>query len=488
MRVINTTVKDVVSDNDTLLVAKEMINIYMGANYYDLSKPDAPIVDNPDKSRFNWIHNGTEYEYVPSLGYINIIVSNKLTDGEQKALFDKIYRSLHEKFKRLLGTGIDNRVSIYKHHKYGAEQFTLEEAEQPKLMHEYNIYDIDEQNCFRLVNRNDKILDLNYGFIWILDIIYNMNDTNFIYGDMKYDPDKYIKDMTSIIFNISHYETQILKHLRYDKTMIEIEKPKDIDYFDVPFDISEIGAIDFEIYKLIGGVAQGYLPSKSRSSYESKTYHTRFYDFSNGVNVYKWPGGNPKFHIVGEYVSEFLNDASKKIKACKAKEVGEICGMCKVELFDDYYIITKKQNLTKAFRACRFCIHHTNDMIRSINNDYTVFRTRANLTWETILNTKCKDTKVANLLKTIKLALSESGVIYKYELDTFVGIKPTNQQLFLIKDEYLQKSLSFTEKVYDRKIVVSNKYKFIGLKYIDINQVLINIDVFKPGTTIFHYN
>jgi hypothetical protein len=489
MRVINTITKDITTDADFTLVAKEMVNIYLGVEYYDLSNPNIINRENP-KQKFVWSHNGTEYEYIPSLGYINIICNKNLTEGEEKAIFDKIRNALYDKFKRLLCQ--DNRISTYKHHCYGTEQFTLEEYEQPKLMHEYNIYDIDEQTCFKIVSKHDKTIDLNYGFIWILNITKTLDDVNFIYGDVKYDPEKYVKDMSSIIFNITHFEPTILQHLRYDATMLKISAPGDVIYFDSEqkLQITELGGIDFEIYKLLGGVPQGYLPSKSRNTYESNRYHTQLYDFRDDVKVYKWPTNitQPKFYIVGEHIDEFANDASKKIKACKAKESGEICGMCQVELFDDYYIITQKHNTAKAFRACRFCIHHPYNMVHSINiRDHIVFRTIAALTWQNVIDTKCKDIKLANLLKNIKLAITESQLV-KYNLDNYTGIKPTNQQLLLINDAFLQRPLQFTERAYDRKIVVSEKYKFIGLTNVSSKEVIISLDVFKPCTVIFHYS
>lgn len=423
---MRTSIKDHLADRDLVLIAKEMVNIYHGVEYWNIRT--GQLETTPDKNFMKWEIETVGYEYIPCRGFIYI-------NSSDYSASNIIRKKLLQAFNLYNRWGW--RETTFVSHIHGSNQFTLEECED----HPGDEMAIVEINSNAFANKNIK-----GKFIWTIS-----QDSRLMQYSItgKY-PKPYllISAMTTIVVDVKHS----INLTPGDRWYSYPPLAKDITIVKrgIPILLSVMLGIDGHVYEQLGGDHGNLRFGKFRVLNSTITI----------VAV-----GEPQIEVNVAKIS-----AVEDLKSLGTNvPTEEKCAVCKILIFGEFYIVSHDE---MACRICKFCAHFNPKINTELNSGtWTVARTRS-------------ATSVESLIEILNFEPIEKNLLR----DVQKSIKQLDMRLLSIKDAFGEEFIFFKGADQVTVLMIGNS-EFVGVSGLSVfsNELMDQIHLVPDKTRLFHY-
>lgn len=432
MRIIRTSQKEKISILDYNRIAMEMVNIYTGVEHYDIQ--NIKKISNPTNTKYlNVTHpkNGTQYEYIPSIGYL------KFNFKISYSYRDKIINILKQKFK-IYVRGFE-RETVFRYHLEGTSQYTLEEIEEKYVSDEVEFFDI------RTTNPNKRTNLTNLHFLWILSITSPMSDYLYEYSGVIQNKESMIESMSCIYIDGAFNPIEEVLTINFPRAVGKLILPNKINVVDHLFYFHVNSNMGFD-YTL--------------RNEENINYRTFRY-FEKDFNVYSFKEEEHPLLKYYETLFDIEDNKKKPITGAKLMK----CIICNKTLTQDHYIMILKKDKTRGVKYCSICTHTQNikyenmNVFRGFNSTY---KSKQDLISELPSDNVKSLFKTLDSCKTTLNILNDTSKLEPYIKHDF--IKHIKLELFMI---------------------INNST--IGFDINKWGNLLKYLHIFNDGITIFSY-
>lgn len=311
MRYFKSKILGEYSTEDFIRIAKEMVNIYHGIQYYDTTTADAPLLKKPIAGYLSFEHGTIKSTITPARGYIYIHTTNDL--WSLNITPDKFKQEFESKFMEYNLWG--NRI-------YSA---TFDQA--PALVYSYALRSVDEkaQDVF-VINTTDIFHSKTYthGMCWF----YTAKHEAFKYaipGEAR-KPYYIMASASTIVLDLSH-------SIRLDDGYGSLSMPQ------LPSDKITILKKHIILSKRAG--IDTYLYAKQRDIDILPPYKPL------SIKITTTEEKTPKFKYVRP--TSLMNEYNPWVTEFAQTEIPDICYICHTKLWGSNYRFIAKQ--TQAHRA-----------------------------------------------------------------------------------------------------------------------------------------
>ncbi len=391
MRIIKPVARGILQHCDIELIAKEMVNIYQGAECYDIKTGDPH--PEPKEGYLSWERGSMLYECISHRGYIYIHNPPPEFNKNDK----KIVSNLLSAFERAnMRFGI--RDCTYIDHIDGTSQFTTEDTQDCHKVHGRPAVDstVVSQNGtpFMCKFRENSIT-------WIV----SDEITLFQYSAQGKRPkiQNLLASITTIVVDLNHtlpnFE-QGFRTLEYPC----LDTARDIHIIHSEIILSQVLGIDYYLYSNIRGSSV-------------KLYNNQL--MTIGVRYLVKDDGTRHAYYKVKTLSDLQSIDSKR------ETTDEACGVCGINIFNQFYCVYRAAHGARAADAiasvavCKFCAHYQRKIANEMNSGtYDIVKMTSNTSRGSIIEISPVHDQEKHMLHALSRAIDNKMVEIKKWNDT----------------------------------------------------------------------